>query len=96
VNNSFEGKKQNDMNKIRAVLLLNVNPTYEEVIAKKLLGYTEIIDVFVTFGDYDICGIVEVTDPKTLAQFVTQELRKIEGVKRTATLIEHMKHLKKP
>lgn len=73
---------------VRAVLLLNVNPAREKIIAERLLEIPQIVEVLVTFGDYDVFALVETNSPQELAHLVTSKIRKIPGVNRTVTLLE--------
>ena len=73
---------------MRAVLLIRVNPTKEKIVADTLRTFPDVIkDVFVVFGEFDVVAIVESTNPESLGRFVTQKVRQIEGVIKTATLL---------
>ena len=73
---------------MRAVLLIRVKPTKEKIVADTLRTFPDVIkDVFVVFGEFDVVAIVESTNPESLGRFVTQKVRQIEGVIKTATLL---------
>lgn len=73
---------------MRAVLLIRVSPTKEKIVADTLRTFPEVIkDVFVVFGEFDVVAIAESPNPETLGRFVTQNVRQIEGVIKTATLL---------
>ena len=73
---------------VRAILLLNVLPQQEKIIAENLLEIPEIQEALVTFGDYDVFALVETDNTQGLGHLVTSKIRKIEGVIRTVTLLE--------
>lgn len=73
---------------VRALVLLNVNTGNEAIIVEKLKTITEVLDTFITFGDHDIACIIGAKSPKELGQIVTGQIRRIDGVQKTITLIE--------
>lgn len=73
---------------MRAIVLLNVTSGIETTILEKLKDLPGIIDCFVTFGEYDISILLKASGAKQLGQLITQQIRKIDGVQKTLTLIE--------
>ena len=73
---------------VRALVLLNVISGHEVIIVDKLKTISEVMDTFITFGDHDIACIIAAKSPKELGQIVTGQIRRIDGVQKTITLIE--------
>ena len=58
-----------------------------EGLTEKLRSYPEIRDIYMLFGKWDVVAIAEVDDADKLGTFVIEKIRKIEGVRDTATQI---------
>ncbi|MHA2288965.1 MAG: Lrp/AsnC ligand binding domain-containing protein [Promethearchaeota archaeon] len=72
---------------VDAVILLCVMPGTEQTIKEKLVGFDEIKNCKITFGEYDLYVEVRATTIKTLGSFVTKEIRRVTGVTKSITLI---------
>lgn len=77
---------------VKAILLLNVTVGKEQQIAQALRENNSVIEAMVTFGDFDVCAIVSAENAKELGRLVTLEIRKIDGVMKTSTLLEADKY----
>lgn len=73
---------------VRALVLLNVVSGNEVTIVDELKTLEEVVDTFITFGDYDIAILISANSPKELGQIVTGRIRRVNGVQKTVTLIE--------
>ena len=73
---------------MRAIVLLNVISGNETAVIEKVREIPEIIDSFITFGEYDVSILLQAASAKQLAHIVTGKIRKIDGVMKTLTLIE--------
>ena len=73
---------------MRAIVLLNVISGNETIILEKLKEIPEILDSFITFGEYDVNILLKANSAKELGKIVTGKIRKINGVLKTLTLIE--------
>lgn len=47
----------------------------------------QIRDAHIVFGDWDVIGLLEITDPEELGQLIIGKIRSIPGVKLTKTLV---------
>ena len=72
---------------MKAVLLIRVVPTKEKIVGELLSNFKEVTDSWVTFGEYDVVAIVNGPNSRSIANFVTNTVRQIEGVNKTSTLL---------
>ena len=71
-----------------AFILINTKPSKEyEVLDKIKKSFDNILDSCVVYGEYDIILKVRVDNIEDLRKFVIDNLRKIEGIEKTTTLI---------
>lgn len=66
------------------IALENAN---EADIKEKIKHYPEVKDVHILFGEWDLMAKLKIESPEQLATFVMENIRSIEGVKLTSTLI---------
>jgi DNA-binding Lrp family transcriptional regulator len=59
----------------------------ENKVKDHLKGFPEVRDVHILFGEWDLMAKLEIESPEQLATFVMENIRPIEGVKLTSTLI---------
>lgn len=59
----------------------------ENEVKDHLKGFPEVKDVHILFGEWDLMAKLEVESPEQLAMFVMENIRSIEGIKLTSTLI---------
>lgn len=72
---------------ISAMVLLNVERNKVNEVAERLSEMAGITEVFSVAGHYDLVAIVRVGDNEALADLVTRNLLKIDGITRSETLI---------
>ena len=58
-----------------------------ESLCRRLREYPEIQDLFVLFGKWDVVAIAKVGDADALGTFIIEKIRKLPGVRDTATQI---------
>ena len=58
-----------------------------DALCGKLREYKEIKDLYLLFGKWDVVAIAEIDDADTLGTFVVERIRKLPGVRDTATQI---------
>ena len=70
-----------------AYILLNCELGSEESIIQQLKNMNCVTEVHGTFGDYDILAKVESTTVETLREIITRNIRKIDHIRSTLTLM---------
>ncbi len=70
-----------------AYVLINCDLGYEEQIIEELKHLSDVKEVHGTFGAYDILAKVESEQTTTLRETITREIRKIDKVSYTLTLM---------
>lgn len=72
---------------VSAIVLLNVERNKVNTIAEQLADIRGISEVYSVAGRYDLIAIIRVEDNDRLAELVTNHMLKIEGIKKSETLI---------
>ncbi|UCF41306.1 MAG: Lrp/AsnC ligand binding domain-containing protein [Gemmatimonadota bacterium] len=72
---------------VSAVVLLNVERGQINELAETLAGIEGISEVHSVAGRYDLVVIVRVRTNEELADLVTSQMLKLDGIQRTETLI---------
>jgi DNA-binding Lrp family transcriptional regulator len=72
---------------ITAIVLLRVERDRVSAVAEKLAEMKGITEVYSVAGRYDLVAIIRVKENETLAELVTNHIRKIEGIEKSETLI---------
>jgi DNA-binding Lrp family transcriptional regulator len=78
------------MEEYRAYVLIKVKSGKDLEVFERLRDLQHkypITEVAIVYGDYDLVTRIRITRPKELEDFVLTELRKIEGIDETKTLI---------
>jgi DNA-binding Lrp family transcriptional regulator len=70
-----------------AFVQISLENANEVEIRDKLKAFPEVRDVHIIFGEWDMMAKLEIESPEQLATFVMENVRPIEGVKLTSTLI---------
>ncbi|MDD5182018.1 MAG: Lrp/AsnC ligand binding domain-containing protein [Candidatus Nanoarchaeia archaeon] len=70
-----------------AYVLLIVKPGDESNVAEKLKKKKEVKDVSVVYGEYDIIAKVEMPNMEGLQNFLIKEIRGMDEIERTSTMI---------
>jgi DNA-binding Lrp family transcriptional regulator len=72
---------------VSAVILLMVEKSKVNEVAGKLVELQGISEVYSVAGHYDLVAIVRVRQNDDIAEAVTNQMLKIEGIQRSETLI---------
>jgi DNA-binding Lrp family transcriptional regulator len=72
---------------VSAVILLVVEKSKVNEVAEQLVDLTGITEVYSVAGHYDLVAIARVRDNDAIAEAVTRQMLKIEGIVRSETLI---------
>lgn len=73
---------------IKAYILINTKPGKEEDVIKKIESLnTKLLDKAILYGEFDILIKVETKNIEDLRNIILENIRKIDGVDRTITLI---------
>jgi len=70
-----------------AYVLINCELGSEEEIIKQLKNLEGVIEVHGTFGAYDILAKIESPTVETLREIITRNIRKIDQIRSTLTLM---------
>jgi DNA-binding Lrp family transcriptional regulator len=72
---------------VSAVILLVVEKTKVNEVAEQLVDLAGITEVYSVAGQYDLVAVARVRDNDAIADAVTRQMLKIEGIVRSETLI---------
>ena len=72
---------------VTSIILLKVERHKVNVVAQQLASMSEISEVFSVSGKYDLVAIARVTENDELSALVTSHLVKIDGIKKTETML---------
>jgi DNA-binding Lrp family transcriptional regulator len=72
---------------VMAVVMINVNVDETSRVAAQIAELPGITEVYSVAGNYDIVAIMRVKDNASIADLVSDKIRKVHGVARTETLI---------
>jgi DNA-binding Lrp family transcriptional regulator len=72
---------------VTALVLLGVNRGKTNTIAETIAAIDGVSEVYSVAGRYDLAVIIRVKENDQLAAVVTEQIRKIEGIERSETLI---------
>lgn len=72
---------------VTAIVLLNVDRSSIGYIAETLQGIKGVSEVYSVGGRFDLAAIVRVSSNEELADVVTKEMLKHQGIQRTETMI---------
>jgi DNA-binding Lrp family transcriptional regulator len=72
---------------VSAVILLVVEKTRVNEVAEQLVDLAGITEVYSVAGQYDLVAVARVRDNDAIADAVTRQMLKIEGIVRSETLI---------
>ncbi len=72
---------------VTAVVLLNVTRNKINDVAEKLADMKGISEVYSVAGQYDLAAVIRVKDNDGLADLVTKQMLKVEGITKSETLI---------
>jgi DNA-binding Lrp family transcriptional regulator len=72
---------------VSAVILLVVEKSKVNEVAEQLVDLPGITEVYSVAGQYDLVAVARVRDNDAIADAVTRQMLKIEGIVRSETLI---------
>ncbi len=72
---------------VTAFILLLVKPGEENTVAEKMNGLDEVKEISIVYGEYDIVAKIEKENMEDLQNFLIKQIRAMEEVERTSTLI---------
>jgi DNA-binding Lrp family transcriptional regulator len=72
---------------VTAVVLMNVNADWTSRVASELAQMSGISEVYSVAGNCDLVAILRAKNNESLADLVSETIRKVPGVVRTETLI---------
>lgn len=72
---------------VTALVLLSVQREKTNTVAEKITAIKGVTEVYSVAGKYDLAVIVRVRENEDLASVVTDQIRGIEGIERSETLI---------
>lgn len=72
---------------MQAFILVNTERGKEQEIFDSLSGLSQVAGVYLVFGEWDIIVKVTVEDSEDLGTFVLDNIRPLDGVTLTSTLI---------
>jgi len=70
-----------------AIVLLTTQRDKVNAVAERIADLDGVTEVYSVAGRYDLAAIVRVKDDERLADVVTRDMRKIEGIDKSETLI---------
>jgi len=73
---------------ITSYTLIRVLPTKDKEVYNNVKGFSEVKEIVLTYGEYDLVIKVELPSMDSLDNFIFNKLRSIEGVTATTTLLE--------
>jgi anthranilate phosphoribosyltransferase len=75
------------MQDITAFTLVRVKAGFEHSVAEKLRKVREIKEVYIVYGEWDILVKIVAKTIKELKDVITKNIRSLEGVEDTSTLV---------
>jgi DNA-binding Lrp family transcriptional regulator len=72
---------------VTSIILMNVNRNKVNEVAELLADISGVTEVYSVTGNYDLVAIVRVQTNDELAELVTHQLVKINGIEKTDTML---------
>lgn len=72
---------------VTALVLLSVEHDKTNIVAEKITAIPGVTEVYSVAGRYDLAVIIRVKENDQLASVVTDQIRKVDGIERSETLI---------
>jgi len=73
---------------VTSYTLARVHPAMDRDVYNEVKKFSEVKEVIITYGEYDLILKIESDSLEDLDDFVFNKLRRIEGVAATTTLLE--------
>jgi len=80
---------------VKAVVLINVQGEQTGRASELLAEMPGVAEVYSVAGNYDLVAVLSVAGNETLADLVTEKIRKVSGITRTETLIAFRSYSKR-
>jgi DNA-binding Lrp family transcriptional regulator len=72
---------------VLAYILFKVGSGTEREVAQKLIGFDEVLQADIIFGEYDVVAKMSTEDLESLEDFVSEKIRTVPNVLVTSTMI---------
>jgi DNA-binding Lrp family transcriptional regulator len=72
---------------VTALVLLSVEHDKTNAVAEKITAIPGVTEVYSVAGRYDLAVIIRVKENDQLAAIVTDQIRRVDGIERSETLI---------
>lgn len=72
---------------VKAYILFKISSGSEREICKKIVGFDEVSEASIIYGEYDLVAKVNAQDLGKLEEFLTEKIRTIPSVVLTSTMI---------
>ncbi len=72
---------------VNAIVLLNIERDKINEVAQQLIELEGISEVYSVAGQYDLVAMIRAKDNENLADLVTDRMLKMDGIRRSETLI---------
>ena len=72
---------------VTSFVLINSEPGRTAALAEELAGLDSVGEVYSVAGDYDLVAVVRVRHHDDLADVVTHDIARLEGIRSTKTLV---------
>jgi DNA-binding Lrp family transcriptional regulator len=72
---------------VSAVMLLNMERDRINEVAQQLVAMPGVTEVYSVAGQYDLVAMIRVKDNDALAELITGRMLKLDGIRRSETLI---------
>ncbi len=73
---------------VTSYTLIRILPVKDKEVYNTIKGFSEVKEIIMTYGEYDLVIKVELPSMDSLDNFIFNKLRSIEGVTATTTLLE--------
>ena len=72
---------------VTALVLLSVERDKINLVAEKITAIKGVTEVYSVAGRYDLAVVIRVKENDQLAEVVTDQIRRVEGIEKSETLI---------
>jgi DNA-binding Lrp family transcriptional regulator len=78
---------QEEQTMINAIILINTERTKVNTVAEQLVSLQGIAEVYSVSGRFDLVAIIKLPNADDLAQLMTEQVIKIEGITHTESMV---------
>jgi len=72
---------------VTSFVLIDAEPGRTAALAEELAGLASVAEVYSTAGEHDLVAVVRVRHHEELADVVTHDIARLEGIRATHTLV---------